>query len=534
MNREALLTDTDVLRQVRQLTFNPLGSLTARSLVRALNHFDAGDLREAALLFEAIAERDDVLPGVKAKREMAVSQMECAVEVSGESTDEAEEHKRVLEEFWGNITAVNAVDRDERGGFKMLVKQMMRAVSFKWSVHHIVWEPRADGTLRALFQAMPLWLFENKEGALRYRADIYGYEGEVMPRDRWMVTRGQGLMVPCSIGYFFKRAALNDLAIYAGKFAVPPVVGATSAAKGSPEGEAMRAGVAGFVSDMNAVLYGVEDPSKVPIHLIEPKSTASSLPMPAITERVDRTFSTLYRGGDLSTMSSKDGQGQGASLQDKESDILKGDDADTIEETIAQVSRMVIEWYFGAGVDPLAVVRLRDAEAKADGSLLEAALKLADRGVHVDVNELARRLEVPLADADAQALAPGSTGPSVRAENADTGSRAALTDELIFRNAAQRNMDAALLADLEPVLILIDQASQAPDTEARDTLLAEAKAAFDLLELGEMTASYEDILSSALVNGYGNPTPEADPALAPNSAPGFFRRLVRRLGSSKK
>ena len=404
MNSQALLTDRESMRRARQLQINPISNLTAQSLVRMLNNFDAGELREAALLFEAIADRDDVIPGVKSKREKSVSQMNCVVEVKGESTPAAEEHKRVLEDFWGNVEAVNSVDRDERGGFKMLVKQMMRSVSFRWAVHHIVWQPRLNGTLRATFQFMPLWLFENREGALRYRKDVYGYEGEVMPRDRWMVTRGDGLMYPCSIGYFFKRAAKNHLAIYSGKFSVPGMYGATSGGKDSEEGKSMRAAIAAMKSDSDAVLYNVKDPSKLPIHILEANGNPTAMPMPASIEDANRSFAQLYRGADLSTMSSKDGQGQGASLQGGEADILKGDDADTIQETLSFVSRMVIEWYFGRGVDPLAEVLLKDEEVEDNSGLLESATKLTELGARVSLSALASRLNVPLASADELAL----------------------------------------------------------------------------------------------------------------------------------
>lgn len=397
MNREALLTSPEALRRIRDMKLNPLASLTAQSLVRDLNSFDYGSLRNAALLFEAIANRDDTIPGVKGKREKEISQMECAVVVTGEKTQEAEDHKQVLEQFWNNVTAVNAYDRDERGGFKRLVKQMMTAVSFKYACHHIVWEPRRTG-LRATFQFVPLWLFENKTGQLRYLEQPYAEDGELMPRDRWMVTTGDGLMIPCSIGYFFKRDGLNNLAIFSDKFSVPGVVGATSASKDSPEGQAMANAVATYANDWAACLYDVEDPTKLPIHLIEANGNPTAMPMPEIINRVDRKFETLYRGGDLATTSSHDGEGQGASLQGKEGDINKHDDAATVEETLEQVSRQVIEYYFGANVDPLAKVTLQEARAEAKSSKLTAATTLADRGAKVSLTELAADMQVSLAD----------------------------------------------------------------------------------------------------------------------------------------
>ena len=525
VNREAILSGVQEMRRIKEITMNPLRSLTAQSLVRALNNFQYGDLREGAILFEAIAERDDTIPGVKGKREKEVSQMDCAVVIKGEKTPEAEDHKTALEDFWNNVTAVNAYDRDERGGFKRLVKQMMTAVSYKYACHHIVWEPRRAG-LRATFQFVPLFLFENRTGALRYRQDPFAYEGELMDRDRWMVTKGDGLMIPCSIGYFFKRDGINNLAIFSDKFSVPGVVGCTSAAKGTPEGDAMRDATASYANDWAATLYNVEDPTKLPIHLIQSNGNPSAMPMPAIIERVDRKFAALYRGGDLSTMSSKDGQGQGASLQGGESEINKAADAATVEETLAQVSRQVIEYYFGRGVNPLAEVKLRDGRKEASSEKLNAATTLADRGAKVSLSEIAAEMEVSLADEGEETLgslaqsspAPGKVDPDSRVrelvENAvrefAVNTEEDTSEEDDFLNTAREQVTEAALADLAPVAELLEKAARAESEDERNELLAKAEEIFAEVSTAETAPVYESILASALVNGWGDGKPSQD------------------------
>jgi len=475
VNREAILSGVQEMRRIKEITMNPLRSLTAQSLVRALNNFQYGDLREGAILFEAIAERDDTIPGVKGKREKEVSQMDCAVVIKGEKTPEAEDHKTALEDFWNNVTAVNAYDRDERGGFKRLVKQMMTAVSYKYACHHIVWEPRRAG-LRATFQFVPLFLFENRTGALRYRQDPFAYEGELMDRDRWMVTKGDGLMIPCSIGYFFKRDGINNLAIFSDKFSVPGVVGCTSAAKGTPEGDAMRDATASYANDWAATLYNVEDPTKLPIHLIQSNGNPSAMPMPAIIERVDRKFAALYRGGDLSTMSSKDGQGQGASLQGSEK--------------------------------------------------LNAATTLADRGAKVSLSEIAAEMEVSLADEGEETLgslaqsspAPGKVDPDSRVrelvENAvrefAVNTEEDTSEEDDFLNTAREQVTEAALADLAPVAELLEKAARAESEDERNELLAKAEEIFAEVSTAETAPVYESILASALVNGWGDGKPSQD------------------------
>ena len=95
---------------------------------------------------------------MKPKREKDVSQLERQVLALPNSGDAGEQHRAVLEDFWNNVSCINAYDRNERGGFRRLVKQMMSAVSYKYACHHIVWQPM-HGTLRATFEFVPLWLF---------------------------------------------------------------------------------------------------------------------------------------------------------------------------------------------------------------------------------------------------------------------------------------------------------------------------------------------------------------------------------------
>ena len=44
---------------------------------------------------------------------------------------EAKAQAKILEDFWNSIRVVNAFDRNQRGGFALLVRQMMEAASSK-------------------------------------------------------------------------------------------------------------------------------------------------------------------------------------------------------------------------------------------------------------------------------------------------------------------------------------------------------------------------------------------------------------------
>ncbi|RYD38519.1 MAG: DUF935 family protein [Verrucomicrobiaceae bacterium] len=445
----ALHTSAAALRFMRQNKHNPLPYLKPEMLTRALEAFEHGRIREAVLLWEKMAERDDMISNVKPKREKDVSQLDWQVVVEEDSGTQGDAHKAVLQKFWKSVRAVNAYDRNERGRFRRLVKQMMTATSFKYAAHHIIWEPKANGELRATFEFVPLWLFENTTGKLRYLPSMSAVSGEPLDDSEWMVTTGDGLMIACCIGYMAKRSAFNDWLIFSEKFSVPGVLGRTSAAPGSPEAIAMEEAVAAFGHDWTAVVTGDDGTHDEPIKIIQAEGNPSGMPMPAVIERVDRRIAALYRGADLSSMSSgPSGEGSGASLQDKETDILRRDDAETIAETLEEISRLVIEWYFGNGVEPLARVELVVPVQEDASKVVNAATQLADRGVPVSGSALRDRFNLPKASDAADALQARTprqaTMPGVPAESIENAAPGEPDQALqAFREA--------LAADLQPL-----------------------------------------------------------------------------------
>jgi hypothetical protein len=96
--------------------------------------------------------------------------------------------KKALKHFYDHVTATNAINENETGGFKLLVRQMADAIGKKFAVHEIVWKPGADG-LTAEFRFAPLWFFENRTGRLRYLPIEGAIEGRISTRttgsSRW-------------------------------------------------------------------------------------------------------------------------------------------------------------------------------------------------------------------------------------------------------------------------------------------------------------------------------------------------------------
>jgi phage gp29-like protein len=408
-----LVISAEALRIERQNRYNPIRSLTPVMLASVLEAFEHGNLTQAALLWERIAERDDVIASVKPKREKDVSQMAMQVMATDDSGAAGTAHQEVLQDFWQNVRCYNSYDRNEHGGFRRLVRQMMTAVSYRYAAHHIIWEPRSDGTLRATFEFVPLWLFENRSGCLRYLQTTSSQIGETLAAREWMVTAGDGLMIPCSIGYLAKRSAFNDWLIFSEKFSVPGVLGRTTGKKGSPEAEAMRAAVESFGHDWVAVVYGDDGTHADPIKLVQAQGNPGEMPMPAVIERVDRKFAALYRGADLSSMSSVSGKGTGASMQGGETEILRLDDARTIAETLAEVSRLVIEWYYGFGTEPLARVELVAKMQEDAAGVIQSGLALAAAGASVSASALRDRAGIPAAKDESDRL--GGPPPSLSA-----------------------------------------------------------------------------------------------------------------------
>lgn len=450
-----LHTTAASLMYLRQNKHNPLPYLKPDMLSRVLESFEHGRIREAVLLWEKMAERDDMISNVKPKREKDVSQLDMQVVVAPDSGPDGEAHQAVLEKFWKSCRAVNAYDRNERGGFRRLVKQMMTATSFKYAAHHIIWQPQANGDLRATFEFVPLWLFENTTGKLRYLKTLTAVTGEELDDSEWMITTGDGLMIACCIGYLAKRSAFNDWLIFSEKFSVPGVLGRTSAKAGTAEAEAMTAAVQAFGHDWAAVITGDDGTHAKPIEIVQAQGNPSGMPMPAVIERVDRRIAALYRGADLSSMSSgPSGEGSGASLQEKETDILRRDDAETITETLADVSRMVIEWTFGNGVEPLARVELVVPVAEDATSVVTAATLLADRGAQVSASSLMDRLNLPVAKDDADALrAAGATAPASNKARFENRLKSALGQESMESELQElRNLQQATAEALENAL----------------------------------------------------------------------------------
>lgn len=326
--------------------FNPIRRLTPELLSAYLDRSKVGFLREIALVWDSIEDRDNKIKLAMGLRKKSVARFDYQIEVmpdlEGADKKTAEEHKAALEYFYGNLRTTRAIDENERGGVKLLVRQMMDCVGAKYSVHEIVWMPQADGGLTAEFRWSPLWFFENLSGKLRYltrEGETYGVDLE---EGGWMITTGEGLMYALSILYMFKTLPLRDWVTFSERNGMPAFIGKTPAAPGTEQWDALEAAVQAMATDFAAVMNTVDT-----IEAVDLKG-GGELPYPPLVEWAERAIVSLVRGGDLSTMSSgKQTQGHGSQRQDDEADALLDDDVEMINETLHQwVDKYVIEYLF--------------------------------------------------------------------------------------------------------------------------------------------------------------------------------------------
>ncbi|HNX04515.1 MAG TPA: DUF935 family protein [Opitutales bacterium] len=349
--------------------FDPIRNLTPERLSRQLDDFHAGYLREAALTWDAIERRDDIVNAAAIKRKMSAGRCGWDV-VTHDDSDKAAAHKAALEYLFRNIRCVNALDENETGGFALLVRQMMDAVGKRYAVHEIVWEPLGQGRMKAVLRFVPLWFFENRTGRLRFLPSDHAIEGEALEDGRWLVTCGQGVMEACSVAFLYKHLPLRDWLIYCERNGMPGVRGVTDAAPGTAEWDAAKSAVEAFGAEFRALMTSGTTIEAVDI------GVKGELPYAALVERMDRGISVLWRGSDLSTISRE--SGIGASLQKDEPDLLAEGDATMLTETLnGQLVRPAIRALFGE--EPLAAIAVRPGRQTGiatDLSICRAAKEL--------------------------------------------------------------------------------------------------------------------------------------------------------------
>jgi len=372
------------------MRFNPLRDISPSRLVRAIESYERGFIREMAEIIEAYERRDDMM--TTCSRKMTASVARCpdtVLIVEGEEKNpDAEEHRKILTRFWANVEVTSAFRRNERGGIRLLKKQMAGSESYGFACHEIVWVPRPDGSVRARFIHVPCKYFENTTGRLRFLNDAGAIYGVDMEEGDWMVTCGSGIGIAGAVAAMSKRLSLNDWLMYSERCGMPGLHGSTEAQPGTDDWRNALHALETFGRRWAALTTA--NVKFTPVSL----AASGTLPYPGLVEAMNRAIAALYRGADLSTLSSgKESEGRGASVQGDETNLLEADCCEMISETLQQqVDRHVI-WYETGSDTPLAYTTVAPIEKPNADIEMKIDAHLAGMGVKLSKNEALRRYQ---------------------------------------------------------------------------------------------------------------------------------------------
>lgn len=498
-------TATSLSERWRQQRFNPIRGLSPQKLAAALDQFEAGYLRQAALLWDVIEERDDALKINGPKRRKAVARRPWDILKMDDSAD-ADAHAEALRYFYNHVTSTHAIERNVRSGMKGLIRTMMDAIFKRYAVHEIVWRPQPGG-LTAEFKFIPLYFFENRTGLLRYTGPEYRFEGDPLEDNGWMVTVGDGIMQAASVCYMFKRLSLQDWVNFSEKFGIPGIHGETPAQKGSQEWNEFVDALDSFANDwVTATGMGAK------INLVETSKNGDA-PFEPMVERMDRRITALCRGGDLGTLSSEDATG--ASLQEEEGDILIEDDCDIISETLnTQIDRAVLRYHFG-DAEPLAYFRLQPPVRQDVKSDIEVDKHLLSIGGELDAADTYERFGREMPDSmpagmilrQLTAAPEDPNKPGEDPDNPDRGEETAAENDAVRDIAEAMGVPKTWLAPIAGIFREIEEKASG-ETLSADEMAAALEAAANRVpelfaEMGveDLARVFEAGLGAAAIEG---------------------------------
>jgi phage gp29-like protein len=398
----------------KQTRFNPLRGWTPDVLVSQLAAYARGEISRLAWVMEWLEKHDDVISCVAAKAKAAVSRHGYDVLPVDDAPQEmkqlAADQIGFCQEFFRTVVTTDAIEKEESGGMRLLIQQIMDAYGKGYAAHHIIWQPSRDG-LRAELVKVPTWLFEVTTGRMKFLPSFAALRGEDLAtlggRNAWACYRGRGVMLAGVLARMFKQIPLQDWLTYCDRHGMPAFLGKTSAAKGSDGWNDMADAVAGIGSEYGAVINQGD--------VIEVLNLAGQgeLPYAALIDRMDRAQVMLWRGGDLSTMSRENGTGSNPQREDAA--MLDADNAGWVSECInSDLTARVIAWKFGEAAPVLCRLKLRTRAGlnpAGDMVLVQAAHKM---GVRVSKPWFVNKFSLVEAAADEPALGETTPPPGLK------------------------------------------------------------------------------------------------------------------------
>lgn len=494
MTQPPLITSERV-RLAVQSRFNPLRDITPARMGEALDRWRNGYLRDAAVIMDRVFEQDDCTRSVASKRLKAVARHGYEI-CRTDDSPESERHFQVLSEFWDNITASSALERDETGGVRLLARQMAGSIGMRYAVHEVVWKPTANPRgLTAEFTQAPLWWFESTEGKLRFLPNDSAINGVEMDPAAWMVTVGDGLMIPTVVTWMLRRLPLQDWLVLSEKFGMPIIDAETSEQPGTDGWERFKEALAAIAADGSILRRAGMDK----VTALDVKFSGEA-PQAKLVERCERWIMALWRGGDLGTMSK--GDSVGSEPQQQETTLLEEDDRHLIAETLqTKIEKRVIAWWFGPTVKPLAYIKFSGLNLKNTEMELKIDEFLASHRIPLSQQDIVERYGRALA-AEGEPILETAPAP----QPALGLSALANSQDPKFDAAAKALLIKAAVEDLAPIRTRLKAILAIQDPEILRTKLAALRGELEQLkrDMGAdpaMATALDSILSTAVLNG---------------------------------
>ena len=361
----------------QMMRFNALMRSDPKDIIRAIDSYNTGYLSPMARLVADYEQRDDKMRVASIKMAAAVSRCGWSVRPKKgfEKDESAARQVEVLERFWSTVRVTSAFKRNERGGLALLQEQMMQAHSYGFAVHDLSWTPLPNGEIAATFTQVPLWHFENHTGELRYVEGVAGWDGVPMKPGEWMVSTGDGIGIAAAIVACMKRLGLTNWLVFTDRCVLPLLHAKTGAAFGSEQWKNLESAL----RHINR-LAKLQTDQTTDISAIQMDGGKQN-PFGPLIDWADRAIVTLYRGGDLATLSRPDAVG-GLSQAD-EVDALEQRSCRRITETLnEQVSEFVVDYVLNEPlraeivIEPVSKPDL-DQDMAIDKHLLGMGVKLS-------------------------------------------------------------------------------------------------------------------------------------------------------------
>ena len=314
----------------------------------------------------------------------------------------------------------------------------MAAQSYGFSCHDLSWKPLPNGELEGTFTHVPLWHFENRTGELRYVPDIAGWDGIPMKPGEWMVSTGDGIGIAACIVACMKRLGLTNWLIFTDRCVLPLLHAKTGAAFGSDQWKNLESAL----RNINRLAKLQTDPT-TEISAIQMDGGKQN-PFGPLIDWADRAIVTLYRGGDLATISRPDAVGANPQLD--ETDALEQRSCGRITETLnEQVSAFVIDYVLN---EPLRAEIVVEPVSKPDVKQdMEIDRFLLGCGVKISKTDALSRYGRAEAEGEEDALQLENPG----AGNGEMGGlgvpRAALPNETALKNNENGFKNSPIVAD---------------------------------------------------------------------------------------